>query len=95
MTNINTWTRLARFVNREGQIRLGQPVDPKLDVGLAVAGGQEVEVHVIDGDVYSGTVTNEVDVIKQLLAPVSRQECSIIRCLGLNYKSEFPHAEVA
>lgn len=88
MTNANTWTHLVRFVGRNGEIRLGQPVDVDTDVGLAVAEGQEVEVFVVDGDIFDGTVTTERDVIKQLLAPLSPKECSIVRCLGLNFKSE-------
>ncbi len=95
MTNANTWTRLARFVGQSGAIRLGQPVDPTLDVGLAVAAGEQVEVYVVDGDIFNGTVTAERDAIKQLLAPISSAECSMIRCLGLNFKStSFPSLRV-
>lgn len=66
MTNRTAWTRLARFVGKSGQVRLGQPVDASIDVGLAVAAGKDVEVHVIDGDVYSGIVTSEKDTIKKV-----------------------------
>ncbi|BEI84610.1 hypothetical protein CcaverHIS002_0500110 [Cutaneotrichosporon cavernicola] len=92
MTLASNWTRLARFVGRNGAIRLGQPVDPKVDVGLAVAAGEPVEVFVVEGDIYTGMVTAERDVIQQLLSPISRDECNLIRCLGLNFKK---HAEEA
>lgn len=55
-----------RFVGHSGQIRLGQPVDASVDVGLAFAGGKEVKVNIINGDVYSGTVSSEEDTIKKV-----------------------------
>lgn len=74
MTNSTEWTRLVRYTGKDGQVRLGQPVDPTVDVGLAVAAGQEVQVYVIDGDVYTGTVTSTKDVVKKVrhLATVHR-----------------------
>lgn len=100
MASSNASKRLVRFENPQGQTRLGQPVDPAVDVGLAVAAGEKVEVHLIKRGLYDGTVTSEKDTIKkvrlrslvciltlQLLSPLTGQECSIIRCLGLNYKS--------
>lgn len=65
MTNSNAWKRLVRFENAQGQVRLGQPVDPSVDVGLAVAAGEKVEVNLIKGDVFDGTVTSEKDTIKK------------------------------
>ena len=56
---MSAWTRLVRFVAQDGQIRLGQPVDALLDVGLAVAAGKTVEVSLIHGDVFTGTVSSE------------------------------------
>lgn len=66
------WKSLVRFVGRAGQHRLGQPVDATLDVGLAVAEGRKVEVNVIEGDIFTGTVTNEIDVVVLVcvLAPI-------------------------
>lgn len=60
-----------RFVGRQGQTRFGQPINSSIDVGLAVAAGEDVEVNVIDGDVYTGTVTNEKDTIKQVCSAAS------------------------
>jgi len=56
----------VRFVGKDGQTRLGQPVDASVDVGTAVFSGKDVEVNVIDGEVYSGTVSNEKDTIKKV-----------------------------
>lgn len=64
--NMSAWTRLVRFVGKDGQTRLGQPVDASVDVGTAVFSGKDVEVNVIDGEVYSGTVSNEKDTIKKV-----------------------------
>lgn len=89
MTNDNKWTRLVRFVDEQGQERLGQPVDEKIDVGLAIAAGEKVEAFLISGDIYDGTVTPQKTTIVKLLSPVSRNDVSIIRCLGLNFMGEW------
>lgn len=85
MTNDNKWTRLVRFVDVQGQERLGQPVDETIDVGLAIANGEKVEAYLIEGDIYDGTITPQKATISKLLSPVSRNDVSIIRCLGLNF----------
>ena len=91
-----------RYVSKDGNIRLGQPVDLAQDVGLAAAGGHTFKVNVIQGDVFNGTVSSEedtaekvscefaevgalADALLQLLSPIGREDCSLIRCLGLNY----------
>lgn len=66
MTVSTEWTTLARYVGSDGEVHLGQPVDSSIDVGLAVAAGEEVKVHRIDGDIYNGQVTSTVDVIKKV-----------------------------
>lgn len=55
---MSTWSRLVRFQDASGDVHLGQPVDAKQDVGLAVAEGKTVEVYLIEGDLYTGTVTH-------------------------------------
>lgn len=85
MTNSTIWTRLVRYIGQDGETRLGQPVDASIDVGLAVAAGQDVEVYIIDGDLYTGLVSSRKDVIKKILSPVTREQVGIIRCLGLNF----------
>lgn len=60
------WTRLVRFLDANGQTRLGQPVDASVDVGAAVAAGKLVEVHIIEGDAFNGKVTEKKTVIGQV-----------------------------
>ncbi|KAH0840192.1 hypothetical protein J3R83DRAFT_1191 [Lanmaoa asiatica] len=82
------WTRLIRFIAVEtSQVHIGQPVDPKLDVGLAAWNKQTIKAYEIVGSALdpAAQVTNTVLTVKELLAPLSREELKIVRCLGLNY----------
>ncbi|GFZ47362.1 hypothetical protein JCM24511_05105 [Saitozyma sp. JCM 24511] len=92
---MSAWTRLVRFIGQDGQVYLGQPVNASIDVGLAVISGETVVANVIKGDIYSGTVSSKEVTIKKLLPPVTRDECSIIRCLGLNYMKHAQEANMA
>ncbi|KAJ5627616.1 FumarylacetoacetaseC-terminal-like protein [Penicillium lividum] len=90
---MSSWTHLVRFVAVEdSQIHLGQLVDTTRDVGRDTVDGVEIPVKVIDGTIFDGRVTEEVMHVKQLLAPVTPEQCSYIRCLGLNYMD---HAQEA
>lgn len=60
------WTRLVRFEDQSGKIRLGQPVDASQDVGLACAAGEPVEVKLISGDIFTGTLTEQTATIKKV-----------------------------
>ena len=59
LANMATWTRLVRFESTDGSIHLGQPIKADLDIGVAVAAGEQPEVHLIEGDIYSGKVTSK------------------------------------
>jgi hypothetical protein len=61
-----SWSRFVRFRDSQGTVRLGQPVDETIDVGLAVAKGKKVEVYVIEGDAFDGKVTQEKAVIAEV-----------------------------
>ncbi|KAL2825364.1 hypothetical protein BDW59DRAFT_172441 [Aspergillus cavernicola] len=88
-----SWTHLVRFIAVEdNQVHLGQLVHPTRDVGRDSADGVGIAVYVIDGTIFDGRVTEEILHVKSLLSPVSREECSYIRCLGLNYTD---HAQEA
>ncbi|KAI0732819.1 fumarylacetoacetate hydrolase [Fomitopsis betulina] len=91
-----TWTRLIRFVAAEtGNIHLGEPVDPKQDVGIAFQLRQPIKAYEVLGSVtdLGSQVTKNVLTVKELLAPLARHEVGgIVRCLGLNYAD---HAEEA
>ncbi|KAJ7591481.1 fumarylacetoacetate hydrolase [Mycena floridula] len=89
MSPIRTqWTRLIRFVAAEtSQVHIGQPLDPNLDVGLAAYEGKTFQAHEIIGSALdaSSQVSSKVLTVKQLLAPLTREQVKFVRCLGLNY----------
>ncbi|KAI8989908.1 fumarylacetoacetate hydrolase [Trametes punicea] len=99
MSPIRTqWTRLIRFVAAEsGQVHIGEPVDPKLDVGLAVHQRKPVKAYEIIGSALDpkAQVTKNVLTVKELLAPLSREEVGLVRCLGLNYADHADEAKLA
>ncbi|CAK1365609.1 unnamed protein product [Cercospora beticola] len=85
-----SWKRLVRFIAAEDELEhIGEPVDPELDVGAALASNQTIQVKT-----YSGSSTLQDDIhptghtltTKTILPPVSRQEVGTIRCIGLNYR---------
>ncbi|TVY65437.1 Fumarylacetoacetate hydrolase domain-containing protein 2 [Fusarium oxysporum f. sp. cubense] len=88
---MTSWTHLIRFrAVEDGQVHLGQLVDTSRDVGIDCLNGVEVKAFLINGDVFNGTVTQNIFTVDHLLSPVSREQCNYIRCLGLNYRD---HAE--
>lgn len=89
MSSASSWNRLVRFVAEEdGKTYQGEPQYPEndkaFDIGLQYEG---VKVNIITGDVYSddAKVTDEVKTIKKLLSPVSKEQITMFRCVGLNY----------
>ena len=88
---MSTFSRLIRFVPQAGsaasqQPLIGQPTDPKLDVGLASYESKPIEV-----DIYSGTSvltpgepTGRRATVERLLSPLAPEEVGTIRCIGLN-----------
>ncbi|CAG8885184.1 unnamed protein product [Penicillium salamii] len=81
--------------NRPGALRpksnpakvlIGEPVDPKLDVGLALYQGQEVAVRPFSGTsvLNPGQVTDATETISRILSPLAQSEVGTIRCIGLN-----------
>ncbi|KAJ8483007.1 hypothetical protein ONZ51_g4974 [Trametes cubensis] len=98
MSPIRTqWTRLIRFVAAEtAQVHIGEPVDPKLDIGLAIHQRKPVKAYEIVGSALdpSAQVTKNVLTVKELLAPLSREEVGLVRCLGLNYADHAAEANL-
>ncbi|OGM47700.1 fumarylacetoacetate hydrolase [Aspergillus bombycis] len=83
---MSAWTHLIRFIAVEDSlVHLGQLVDPSRDVGHDTIDGLDITAFVIEGSIFNGRVTREVMHVKQLLSPISREDCNYIRCLGLNY----------
>jgi hypothetical protein len=85
-------THIIRFVaNEDNRTHIGQLVDTSRDVGLDSVDGKEIKAYKINGTIFDGEITKQVYTVKQLLSPVSTEDCNYIRCLGLNYKD---HAAV-
>jgi hypothetical protein len=88
-----TFNRLVRFVPASDSkaILIGEPVDTKLDVGLAIRKGDEVEVKVFSGKsaLNTGSLSDKIEKIGKLLSPLSQEEVGTIRCIGLNVRLEW------
>ncbi|KAJ5224378.1 2-keto-4-pentenoate hydratase [Penicillium citrinum] len=91
-----SWTHLIRFIAVEDSlVHLGQLVDTSRDVGEDSVKGVQIAAYVINGTIYDGRVTDQVMHVKQLLSPVTREECNYIRCLGLNYMDHAKEANMS
>lgn len=69
------WSRLIRFVDTQGNCRYGEPCSSLIK-----------EAYVIQGDIFSSsvTVTQEVAKVQKLLAPL--EHVPIFLGIGLNYR---------
>ncbi|KAF2727220.1 hypothetical protein EJ04DRAFT_570577 [Polyplosphaeria fusca] len=84
------WNRLVRFIAVEdAKEHIGEPVDSKMDVGVALADARQVQVQVFSGTsvLAAGSRTSSTLSIQTLLPPLSRSEIGTIRCIGLNYRN--------
>ncbi|WVQ94652.1 hypothetical protein IAU59_001732 [Kwoniella sp. CBS 9459] len=85
-----TWLRLIHFIALEDhQEYLGEPVDEHMDVGLAYAAGTSIQAHVLNTLVpwdLEARRTGEFRTVSSLLAPITPEQCRIIRAVGLSYK---------
>ncbi|KAL2425451.1 Caffeoylpyruvate hydrolase [Exophiala dermatitidis] len=89
-------THIIRFIaNEDNRIHLGQLVDTSRDVGLDSVEGKEIKAYLINGSIFAPEVTSHVYTVKQLLSPVSVEDCNYIRCLGLNYMDHAKEANMA
>ncbi|KAI9467050.1 hypothetical protein BJY52DRAFT_1208552 [Lactarius psammicola] len=91
------WTRLIRFVAAEtSKIHIGQPIDPQLDVGLAVTSNKQVLAHEILGSPLdpAAQLTKNILSVRTLLSPLSREQIGLARCLGLNYADHAAEANM-
>jgi len=83
-----TATGLVRFVPKSNptKVLIGEPVDPQLDVGLAVYQGKEVSVRHFSGSsvLNPGAATGMTETIERVLSPLAQTEVGSIRCIGLN-----------
>ncbi|KAJ5132979.1 hypothetical protein N7448_007137 [Penicillium atrosanguineum] len=87
----STFSRLVRFVPKSNpaKVLIGEPVDPQLDIGLAVYQGKEVSVRPFSGSsvLSPGAATGVTETIERILSPLAQAEVGAIRCVGLNYVS--------
>ncbi|ORX36217.1 hypothetical protein BD324DRAFT_580819, partial [Kockovaella imperatae] len=74
------WTRLIRYQNLQGQERYGEPVDPTMDIGLALANAEPIMA-----PWENGRRLSETEQVHRLLSPISAEMCGLIRAVGLNY----------
>jgi hypothetical protein len=74
------------------RILIGQPVEPDLDVGLALRKGLKVTAFVFSGSsvLAPGSTTSVVEVIDRILSPLASNEVGTIRCIGLNVSEVLP-----
>ncbi|KAH8691142.1 fumarylacetoacetate hydrolase family protein [Talaromyces proteolyticus] len=90
-TMASSFSRLVRFVPKSdpSKIFIGEPVDTKVDVGVALYEGKDVQVKRFSGSsiLEPGEKTDGVESIKTLLSPLAQKEVGTIRCIGLNYVS--------
>ena len=83
------WNRLIRFVAADSKVYYGEPIisgDSTVDK-LFESGSLEAKV--VTGDIFAddAVVTDQVAKVTKLLAPLSKEEIPIIKCVGLNYKA--------
>ncbi|QIW97638.1 hypothetical protein AMS68_003156 [Peltaster fructicola] len=89
MAPLTSWDRLVRYVSKNGEIRYGEPIvegqNPDID-GLAQSG--KLKVKVLEGSTpFDAKPTGEEDEVSQLLGPLTPKDVSIVRCIGINYKT--------
>ncbi|RWA08330.1 hypothetical protein EKO27_g6785 [Xylaria grammica] len=76
------FTRLVRFLARNGKIYYGDAILPQGVTDLA----QTKKAKIIDGNIFGQhQVTDTVVDVWQLLAPLAFESVRTVRCLGLNY----------
>ncbi|KAK5987576.1 Fumarylacetoacetate hydrolase domain-containing protein 2 [Cladobotryum mycophilum] len=76
------FTRLVRFLARDGRTYLGDAILPQGITDTAKA----QRARIIEGDIFGKyQVTNQEIGIHQLLSPLEPSQLKTVRCLGLNY----------
>lgn len=79
---------LVRFhpKSNPSTILIGEPVNPTLDVGLAIRQGNDIPVALFSGSsvLSPGSKTGTTESIARLLSPLAQNEVGSIRCIGLN-----------
>ncbi|KAI7971480.1 hypothetical protein EIK77_003536 [Talaromyces pinophilus] len=80
---MSTFTRLVRFLAKDGQVYYGDAILPSGKTDIS----QVTKARVIKGDIFGEHhVTDQIAEVKLLLAPLARSDIKTVRCLGLNYE---------
>ncbi|KAK4688060.1 hypothetical protein P7C73_g2061, partial [Tremellales sp. Uapishka_1] len=84
-----SYSRLIRFIPKSSPTSpalIGEPVDPKQDIGLATYSSEEVTVDVFSGSsiLAPGERTGKTETVHRVLSPLASNEVGTIRCIGLN-----------
>ncbi|KAI0022999.1 fumarylacetoacetate hydrolase [Xylariomycetidae sp. FL0641] len=77
------FTRLVRFLARNGHVYYGDAILPQGVKDIA----QTKKARIISGDIFGKhEVTDQVMDVRLLLAPLALEDVKTVRCLGLNYE---------
>ncbi|KAF8709283.1 Transcription initiation factor IID, 18kD subunit, partial [Rhizoctonia solani] len=79
------------------KVHIGQPVDAKVDVGLAILKRHSLKAHEISGSSAldpDARVTSNVLTVDTLLEPIAPEQIGFVRCLGLNYRDHAAEAKM-
>lgn len=93
------WKRIIRFIALEtGDIHLGEPTDPDMDVGKAAMEQKMITAYEIIGDSILNpfaTGGDRVSTVKELLCPLRAKVDNFgIYCYGVNYKAHAAEANI-
>ncbi|KAL7629118.1 hypothetical protein AAE478_000637 [Parahypoxylon ruwenzoriense] len=76
------FSRLVRFLAKNGKVYYGDAILPQGVTDIA----QTKHARVIKGDIFGKhEVTNDIEDVRLLLAPLAQEDVRTVRCLGLNY----------
>ncbi|KAL8807509.1 MAG: hypothetical protein Q9182_000674 [Xanthomendoza sp. 2 TL-2023] len=80
---MSTFTRLIRFLAKDGSTYYGDAILPSGVTDIAKA----TQARVITGHIFGKyDVTDQIAEVKLLLSPLAREDVKTVRCLGLNYE---------
>ncbi|MCJ1399653.1 hypothetical protein MMC11_002855 [Xylographa trunciseda] len=86
-----TFSRLVRFLAKDGKTYYGDAILPKGVNDIA----KITQARIIKGDIFGKhDVTDQVAEVKTLLAPLDNKDVGSVRCLGLNYAKHAKEANM-
>lgn len=77
------FSRLVRFLARDGRVYYGDAILPYGVTDIA----KTRQARIVTGDIFGKhEVTDQVEDVRLLLAPLALEDVKTVRCLGLNYE---------